>query len=67
MKLVNRVLILIRGISITACTKPKAFTESDIHIIPKPVGKIFIDTIKFLKGIFPIIIGEMVKRMFLIH
>ena len=29
----------------------KVFTESDIHIIPKPVGKIFIDTIKFLKGL----------------
>ena len=29
----------------------KVFSESVIRIILKPVGKIFIDTIKFLKGL----------------
>jgi hexosaminidase len=36
MKLFNKVLLLVLISTITSCSKSKVFTESDIHIIPKP-------------------------------
>jgi hexosaminidase len=46
MKLFNKIILLVLIATITSCTKSKVFTESDIHIIPKPVE------LKIQEGVF---------------
>lgn len=46
MKLFNRLLIVAFVASFLSCSKSKIFTESDIHIIPKPVE------LQIQKGVF---------------
>ncbi len=47
MKIANKgLLLLVLIVSIMSCTKTKVFTESDIHIIPKPVE------LQLQKGVF---------------